>query len=240
MRTRELARGGFSEKLGVLSFGLFCAGVIAISIPLFWDSVIAQRSITTVNSLKAGEFVSTRQLEAALTAIGPLDTENPPIGDRLINQGILALTIALRLPDSEPQKSELLSAAIALTEARLERAPADTHSWARLALAEYLLNGPTDRVYGALGMSHETGPYEYYALKPRLQLGLTLWPLLDDRLREQTVIQAVMLWQVPRERVWLAEQCRDWAPDFHQRLHAALEARGQAQAFADRLTQFCD
>lgn len=179
---------------------LFCAFVIWMAAPVFWHSVIAQRSIETINAMKRGDDVSTERMMATLEAIGPVDVDNPPIGDRLINQGILSLAIALRLSPSDSQHIAYLSQAKALAEARLRRAPADTHAWARLAMAEYLLNGPTELAIEALRTSFQTGPYEYYALMPRLELGANLWPLLDEEMRADTATQAAMLWRVRNER----------------------------------------
>lgn len=216
------------------AFGIFSIALIALSLPLFADSVIAQRSIETVNKLKSGRFVPIAELEAALSAVGPVAPDRPPIGDRLANQAILSLTLALRTPDSDPAKIEYLENSLSLIRARLARAPADTHSWARLALAEYLLNGPSEEAIAALTMSHRTGPYEYFVLRPRLELGLTLWSFLDEDMRRSTALQAVMLWQTP-DRNWLLRTYPGWPEETRTSILSQFEAAGVAEQFREGL-----
>jgi len=218
------------------AFGMFSIALIALSFPLFADSVVAQRSIETVDRLKSGRIIPTAELEAALRAIGPVSPEHPPIGDRLANQSILSLTLALRIPNSDPAKIEYLEDSLSLIRARLARAPADTHSWARLALAEYLLNGPSEEAIAALTMSHRTGPYEYLALRSRLELGLILWFFAGDDLKEATVLQAALLWEMHRDRNWLVRAYSAWPEEVQARVLTALEARGRGEAFTAALT----
>lgn len=210
---------------------VFCAIVIWLAVPVFWHSVIAQRSIETINALKRGEAVSTERLIETLEAIGPVDVDNPPIGDRLINQGILTLAIALRLPPTEQEHIDYLTQARALAEARLRRAPSDTHAWARLAMSEYLLNGPSALALEALRTSFQTGPYEYYALTSRLQLGANLWPFLDEEMKRDTATQGAMLWRVQRERRALARIYLECPEELQQRILEQIALRPDGDEF---------
>lgn len=229
-----------SGRLVAGALGLFSVLLIALALPLLGHSLIAQRSIDTVERLKSGRFVPTADLEAALNAIGPVIPDRPPIGDRLANQAILSLTLALRIPDSDPEKIAYLEDSLSLIRARLARAPADTHSWARLALAEYLLNGPSEEALAALEMSHRTGPYEYFALRSRLELGLILWPFAGEDLRAATALQAALLWEMPRDRNWLVRAFELWPPGVQARVLGEFEARGRDEDFAAALTMMSD
>ncbi len=177
------------------ALALLSLGTIFLAAPIFWHSLMAQASIETVRSLRAGDDVSEQELRQALQSIGPVRLDAPANGDRLVNQAILSLELALRLPGGSDEQIELLTNARALTEFRLREAPADPHAWARLATASFILDGATPETVAALRMSHQLGPYERYALATRYWLGVTMWNALDDELRVATGVQAVMLWR---------------------------------------------
>ncbi len=172
--------------VALIAFGLYVGW---LATPIVRDSLMAQHSIDTIAALRRSEQVPDSQVRDALAALGDIDER--ATGDRLIDQGILTLVLAQRLSEDAPARIELLLDARDLAEARLERAPNDTHAWARLSYAEYLLNGPSELAISALGRSLDTGPFEYYALWPRLRLGVVLWPFLDQELRDATMAQAV-------------------------------------------------
>lgn len=208
-----------------------------MAVSLFWDSLVAQKSIDTIVALKQGDEVSEARLRATLEAIGPVELDPPANGDRLINQGILTLALALQLPADDPEGFELLRQAIALANARLREAPGDTHTWARLAYAEYYLNGPSELTFDALRISHLTGPYEYYLLWSRLELGILLWDQLDEDLKQMTVMQAVVIWRVQGDRqqlVWYFFQMPDAAQAGVRQLLSETEDIEAFQAMFER------
>lgn len=208
---------------------VFCGFVFWLVIPIFWNSLIAQKSNDTIIALKHGPVVSEARLRATLQAIGPVDLSRPAIGDRLVNQGIMTLTLALRLGGNDAERVEFLQQAKDLAQARLREAPADTHTWARLAFAEYYLNGPSEVMLNALRMSHLTGPFEYFVLWPRLKLGVLLWGLLDEGLQQMTITQAEMIWR-EGGRIVLARYVGEMpeAPQARIREHLLSMADGEA------------
>ncbi len=210
---------------------VFCGFVFWLAFPLFLNSLIAQKSIETIAALKQGQDVSEARLWATLEAIGPIDPDRPAMGDRLINQGILTLALALRLPANDTERFDLLRQAAELAESRLQEASADTHTWARLAVSEYYLNGPSELTFEALRMSYATGPSEYYLLWSRLRLGIFLWDQLDEDLKQNTIAQAVLLWRVPHDRRQLVRYLFDMPEDAAARISEQLQEMDDHEAF---------
>ncbi len=171
--------------IALIAFGAF---VVWLALPVVRDGLVAQSSIQTIAALRRYEHVSDNEIRASLEALGPIS--EAATGDRLIDQSILSLVLAERLNEDRPERVALLVDATRLAQARLDRAPNDTHAWARLSYGEYLLNGPSELAVTALRRSFETGPVEYYALWSRLRLGVLLWPFLDEAMRAQTLDQA--------------------------------------------------
>ncbi|MBN4046595.1 hypothetical protein JYU02_01195 [bacterium AH-315-P15] len=235
MRVRAISTSRLINIVVAASLAGFCALVIWFAAPVYSNSLIAQRSMDTVAALERGEEVSETRLRATLAAIGPIDPERPAIGERLVNQSILTLALAQRLPPYGPEYIDALIQARSLAEARLGRAPLDTHTWVRFAYAEYLLNGPSEATFEALRMSHVAGPYEVHAFWPRLRLGSILWTVLDEDLKEKTILQGVALWQIPRERWRLARYFFEMPEGAQLGLRTAMETASNPQEFEDMI-----
>lgn len=219
---------------GFFAFSMF---VIFFAAPIFWNSLLARNSHDTIVEMKRGEDVLNSELRAALAGLGPAGGVHAASGDRLVDQATLSLALALRIPRDDPERSGLIAQTIELAEHRLRRAPADTHSWARLAMARYLNDGTGEAAISALRNSFRTGLYEYHALWPRLQLGVRMWSHLDDPMQLQTAAQGAALWRVSEERSHLVAFYDEMPPLAKARLIEALSAGPDASRFIEQVTQ---
>lgn len=74
--------------------------------------------------------------------------------------------------------------AVGLLNEGLALRPTGGYAWSRLAQLELSL-GLKDSGVSALGMSHENALYDKRLATSRLQVGLKLYPQLDDKLRSK-------------------------------------------------------
>lgn len=187
----------FRRVVGVAT-GLGAALLIALAVPRLLAAVSVLPSVPTLSRLQSLQPVETEPLRrlvrnqrrALVWQAG---------GRTWTDLGLAQLLLAERLADTDPLSQQRFAAARqALTEG-LSVAPANPFAWSRLAYAEAVLSGWSERAVSALRMAFITGPYEPRLLWPRLRLALAAWAELQPADQEMVLHQLRQAWAADPE-----------------------------------------
>jgi hypothetical protein len=124
---------------------------------------------------------------------------------------------ALRAPEDESRRPALL-AAVGAIETGLALAPNDGYAWARLAIARYYLDGPSDGVADALTQSLLIAEYDRRLVFDRLDVAFAVWDRLSPETREVVRRQVGYGYHVSPNRLGALAR----TPDRRVRILAAL------------------
>ena len=136
----------------------------------------------TADRMRAGEPVPIPELKRAVQAG---DAALARLADAGVQRdlGLVALDLAGRTELDPVARADFLGQAIAASRAALAGDPAQPYVWLRLAQAEARRGGLGPKVIQAYRMSLLTGPKMLDLLRPQVDLGLLLWPVLDPATR---------------------------------------------------------
>jgi hypothetical protein len=187
----------FRRCVGVVT-GLAAALLIALAVPRLLAALTVLPSAPTLNRLQSLEPVQERHLEqlvrnqrrALIWQAG---------GRTWTDLGLAQLLLAERLADADPQSQQRFAAARQALIEGLSVAPANPFGWSRLAYAEAVLSGWSERAISALRMAFITGPYEPRLLWPRLRLALAAWPYVEAPDQEMVLHQVRQAWAADPE-----------------------------------------
>ena len=187
----------FRRCVGVVT-ALAAAVLIALAVPRLLASLSVLPSAPTLNRLQSLEPVEERHLErlvrnqrrALIWQAG---------GRTWTDLGLAQLLLAERLGDADPRSQQSFAAAQRALIEGLSVAPANPFAWSRLAYAEAVLSGWSERAISALRMAFITGPYEPRLLWPRLRLALAAWPYIQPADHEMVLHQLRQAWAADPE-----------------------------------------
>jgi hypothetical protein len=182
-RRARIAIGG-AVALVALAVALYGA-------PRFLGALDTMKMRQTVGALLAEQNVSPQRLQEVVTMVDTLPLAGVPAGQRA-EAGYVALRAALAVRGKNPDvyQQRLRQADMALTAALRER-PADSYSWARLAMVRLELRQPLEQVMQSWRLSVATAPFEPKLLLWRLSLGLAVYGQMSELdqllVRQQTL-----------------------------------------------------
>lgn len=187
----------FRRVVGLVT-GLGAALLIALAAPRLLASLTLLPSAPTLNRLQAMEPVETADMQrlvrnqrrALLWQAG---------GRTWTDLGLAQLLLAERLGDADPRSQQRFAAARQALIEGLSVGPANPFAWSRLAYAEAILSGWSERAISALRMAFMTGPYEPRLLWPRLRLALAAWPYIQPSDQEMVLHQLRQAWAADPE-----------------------------------------
>lgn len=174
--------GGFV----VLAVGLLLGG---LSIPKLLSAMAATTGERVIERLKEGNPVGDDGLERARGSL-ELGWQSLPSDYRTPRDlALVELLAAERMAPEDPRRVELLKASIEAAKGSLRNNPAQPYVWLRLSRAHLLTSGVGVEATLAFQMSLETGPQVIDLMKPRVVIGLILWPILDERQQGRVLAQ---------------------------------------------------
>ncbi len=109
--------------------------------------------------------------------------------------GFLLLLQATQVDPEDPRRSALARQTAEALREGLVRAPAQPHSWLRLAYARVIETGPSPEIAALLAHSVEAGPFVGEITISRLELLLRTWGDLSPDLRSYTGKQVRYAWK---------------------------------------------
>ncbi len=109
--------------------------------------------------------------------------------------GFLLLLQATQIDPADPRRSALARQAAEALREGLVRAPAQPHSWLRLAYARVIETGPSPEIAALLARSVEAGPFVGEITISRLELLLRTWHDLSPDLRSYARKQVRYAWK---------------------------------------------
>ena len=174
-RRRQVARQRLLAATLAVPLG---AALIYLGIPQLTAALLQYRA-AAVLALPAAAAPAADELKAAILRIDEADRwwEDP---DNSFNSGVLLMRLAAPASSRGTYDRELLKAAQRQFERSLAEAPANAKAWAALAEARRLDAGPSPAAAQALEMSMQLARYEPSLLAWRCEIGLALYPVLDD------------------------------------------------------------
>lgn len=124
--------------------------------------------------------------------------------------GLIRLHMALNREAGDPERGQLLAEASNDTRASLGDNPAQPFAWTQLTQLTLLRNGEAGMRAAAsyYTMAVRTGPETPELVLPRVELGLVLWPRLDDAGRTQARQQIRLLAHTAPDQLALAARRR--------------------------------
>lgn len=187
----------FRRVVGVVT-GLGAALLIAVAVPRLFASLTVLPSATTLNRLQSLKPVDTEDLQRLVrnqrrALVWRAD------GRTWTDLGLAQLLLAERFGDGDPRSQRRFSAARQALIEGLSVAPANPFAWSRLAYAEAILSGWSERAVSALRMAFLTGPYEPRLLWPRLRLALAAWQHIEPSDQEMVLHQLRQAWAADPE-----------------------------------------
>lgn len=174
------------------------AGLAGLGLPQLVAALRTTDARAVLWEARSGPMPAPDRLAAAAADLDAAQwwvTDGEALGDR----GFLLLQQAQAAPPG-PRRSALLDQAMAATAAGLAAAPAQPSLWARLAWL-HTVHGDRASALPALRMSLLTGPVAPALMASRLELGLSLMPVMDPDTRALLRRQVRLLWVVSPDRV---------------------------------------
>jgi hypothetical protein len=166
-------------------------GVVLLLLGLlgFLGSALALPAGPALNAIGEGRAVADNQVARAVAALERSLRWGVTPAASLSDLALLKL-VQIRPGDAlAPEGVQLLMESLAVQEASLARAPANTDGWARLAYARYRLSGLDEASRDALAMSILTGRLERAPMVFRVQLILREWEALDPEMQALGSVQ---------------------------------------------------
>lgn len=187
----------FRRVVGVVT-GIGAALLIALAAPRLLASLTVLPSASTLSRLQNLEAVETTDLQR-LVRNQRRALVWQAAGRTWTDLGLAQLLLAERLGDKDPRSGPRFSAARQALIEGLSVAPANPFAWSRLAYAEAVLSGWSERAVNALRLAFITGPYEPRLLWPRLRLALEAWPHTPPADKEMVLHQLRQGWSADPE-----------------------------------------
>jgi hypothetical protein len=156
------------------------AALMFLGIPQLTAALLQNRAAAVLSVPTAGALApSPDELKTAILRIDEADRwwEEP---DNSFESGVLLMRLAAPASGRGAYDRELLKEAQRRFERSLAEAPANAKAWAALADARRLDSGPSVAAAAALKMSMQLARYEPTLLAWRCEMGLALYPVLDD------------------------------------------------------------
>jgi hypothetical protein len=181
-----IAIGSSFGGSAILAVGILLGG---LSLPKLLSAMAAATGEQVIDRLKEGKPVGEDGLERARGSLElairylPTDYKAPR------DLALIELLAARRLDAADPERLEHLNASIDAGHQSLSNNPAQPYVWLRLAQAELLSGGVGVEAALAFTMSLETGPQVIDLMRPRVILGLVLWPVLDEQQQARVLAQ---------------------------------------------------
>lgn len=183
--------------VGVVT-ALAAALLIALAVPRLLAAVTVLPSSPTLNRLQSLEPVETSDLHR-LVRNQRRALVWQAAGRTWTDLGLAQLLLAERLGDADPRSQQRFSLARQALFEGLSVAPANPFAWSRLAYAEAVISGWSERASKALRMAFIAGPYEPRLLWPRLRLALAAWPHVEASDQEMILQQLRQAWAADPE-----------------------------------------
>ena len=183
------------KKLSAITITLLLvSGLSYLAIPRTIAAVMMVPGNVVLEDIQTGRSVSNRDLR--------LLVKSRQDGLRWIDSGRVRTDLGLAwlllaegdAGDAEYDK-EMLALGLRELKAGLAKAPARPFAWTRLALAELLANGPSEKVDQAMHMSILTDRYNPMLLPIRIQLALEAWDVLSPDNRSLVHEQIRLAWR---------------------------------------------
>ncbi len=200
---------------GGLLLGL---ALLALSLPRLAREVAALPAGPAVYAARGGREPGDERVARATRALEhSLRWSTSPA---LLSKLALLKLVALR--SGKRRAPERLLDAMGTQERSLALAPASSDGWARLAYSRYALAGMVAATRAALELSFKTGRLERAPMAFRLQLLLSTWSGVEERLREAGLLQVRELARHPASVPLLVEVYRSAAPGAREIILSAL------------------
>ena len=216
-------------------FALLLGGVlIAMATPRLMAGLAVEPHDAVLREIGKGRAV---ELSDLLTAAQDYETALTWHADAETSADLATLyfVAASLFPADHVLRQDFLRRAVEHDRETLQRAPAQTFAWARLALASTNLDGDTAAARGALVQSLRRGPWQPALAQLRAGMGLRLWPQFDAETRALVLIQVRLAAEVdprglasvvPTQALWaVVEQALIDRPDLLQSLDRYRERR---------------
>ncbi|ANK82833.1 MAG: hypothetical protein TEF_20035 [Rhizobiales bacterium NRL2] len=184
--TRALAIGSSAGGLVILSAGLLLVG---LSVPKLLNAVAASTGESVIGRLQESQPVGAQGLTRARESLASAARILPSDYTAPRDLALIELIAAQRAAPDDPARMGYLEASIDAARQSLMNNPAQPYVWLRLSQAELLARGVGVEAALAFTMSLETGPQVIDLMRPRVILGLALWPVLDDQQQERVLAQ---------------------------------------------------
>ena len=172
---------------------LLASVLLVLGVPRVVASMLKAPAFMTVLAAHRGETRPAGRLERAA---GYLEAAARWEGSGRLRTdlGFLRLLQAAATDRDDPRRSELAARASEALREGLLRAPAQPHSWVRLAYARTLETGPSPEVAALLAQSYRAGAFVGEITLARLELVLANWNDLPFDLRVSTGKQIRYAW----------------------------------------------
>ncbi len=190
-RRRRRRSGGI--PLGSSTGGLVIAAagvlLLVLSGPRLIGAVNATAGEPAIEKLKRGEEIGEPAIDRARKAFATAARSIPRDYRAWRDLALIELVAAGRMTPGSDEWKDAINRSIGAGRNSLGNNPAQPYVWLRLAQAELLQDGVGARAAFAFAMSLETGPQVIDLMKPRVIMGLILWPVLDERQQERVLAQ---------------------------------------------------
>lgn len=191
-RRTQIAVGG--------SVLILAVAIVLYGAPRFLDALDSVNMRQTTGALLKNEQIPPEQFQDALRYVQGLSIaqEAPP---QRAAAGYVLLRAALAEREKDPAAfRRYLEQAEAALSSALRQRPADSYSWARLALVRLELRRPLGDVLMAWRLSVQTAPFEPQLLVWRLGIGLGLYSQMETADRETVWQQTLGAWDASQWR----------------------------------------
>ena len=178
------------SSAGGLAVTAAAALLLGLSVPKLLNAVAASPGEAVIERLQVNQpvgpqgLIRARDSLSSATRILPRDHTAPR------DLALIELIAAQRAEPEDPVRMEYLDASIEAARHSLMNNPAQPYVWLRLAQAQLLSSGLGPEAALAFTMSLETGPQVIDLMRPRVILGLVLWPVLDERQQGRVLAQS--------------------------------------------------
>lgn len=174
------------------------AGLVGLGLPRLVSALLTIDARAVLWEARSGGALPTERLASAAA---DLDAAQRWVsdGEVLSDRGFLLVRQAQATPPG-PERAALLDQAAAATAAGLAAAPAQPSAWARLAWL-HMVRGDRASAVPALRMSLLTGPVAPALMASRLDLGLSLLPVLDADTHTLLRRQIRLVWVVAPDTI---------------------------------------
>ncbi len=190
-RKRRRRSGGipFGSSTGGLLIAAAGVLLVVMSGPRLIGAVNATAGEPAIEKLKRGEEIGPPAIDRARKAFATAARSIPRDYRAYRDLALIEMVAARMLPPGSDEWKDAVNRAIGAGRMSLGNNPAQPYVWLRLAQAELMQDGVGARSAFAFAMSLETGPQVIGLMKPRVILGLILWPVLDERQRDRVLAQ---------------------------------------------------